>query len=59
MHVLLYNSYENPKGQSIYSLCKEIQCKDKLKEIAKGVLEFMKIIYKPDINLLFGNINRN
>ena len=57
MRIPLYNVYENPKGISIYNLCREIQCKDKLKIIAEGILEFLKIIYKPDIVLHFSNIH--
>jgi hypothetical protein len=41
MRIPLYNVYENPKGVSIYNLCKEIQCKDHLRDVAKGILEFL------------------
>lgn len=59
MHILLYNAFENPKGQSIHNSCKEVQCKEKLKVVARGVVSLLMIMYKPDINLPFGNIHRN
>ncbi len=58
MHILLYNAFESPTGQSLHSACKEIQCKEKLKTVARGVVSLLAILYKPDISLPFSNIHQ-